>query len=589
MNQSNLVSYLVLILLGVLGLRLFQLQILEHEKYKLLAKNNSTRRAITLAPRGVIYDRNDKILATSRQSLSLVVLPNKLLKQVDKNYVAKFISKLVDLPLDELQEILNKMDPKTPLPITIDNDIDIVTAIKIFENKIKLPGVEVEEQAIRFYPYNEIGAHVLGYVGQINEAEIQEGQARGLSMGDVVGKDGIEKTFDENLQGVKGESRVAVDRFGKSLSKSDELSTRKAIKGGDLHLTIDYELQKIAQTELGNRMGAVIAMNPKNGEIYCLVSSPSYDPNIFTKPVPYAIFSDFMKRKVFINRAIHAFTPGSIWKPFTALAGLEHGVVTEEEKLNVSGAFYFGGFKFGDWTNKGGSIDLVEAIAWSRDTYFYQIARRMRPEWIADLARKFGAGQKTGIELLGEYKGIVPDPEWKKKTWKEDWYPGNTLHYAIGQSYLLITPVQVAKMFAGIANNGKIPQPHLVKNPDLEYLSDVENISQGSLKIVKKGLEACVDRGTGGASRFDNLKLAGKTGSAEVKGYAHSTHGWFAAYGPVEDPQLVVTVFVEGGGHGGSVAAPIARKLFEEFFHLNKKTIKPEEPNKPELHLVKQG
>jgi penicillin-binding protein 2 len=404
-------------------------------------------------------------------------------------------------------------------------------------------------------------------------------------MGDIVGKDGVEKVCDETLQGIKGEARVAVDRFGKSLNKSDkdQLVIRKAIKGGDLHLTIDHKLQEIAQRELGERMGAVIALNPKNGEIYCMVSSPSYDPNIFTKPVPYNTFNELMKRKAFINRTIHAFTPGSIWKPFTALAGLEHGVVKEDEKLAVSGAIYFGGYKFGDWTNATGSMDLTEAIAWSRDTYFYQIAKRMRPEWISEIARKFGGDEKTGVEVLGEYKGIIPDPAWKEKTWGEPWYPGNTLHYAIGQSFLLVTPIQVAKMFSGFANEGYTAQPHVVKDPDKEYLTKIENVSLANIRKVKKGLEACVDHGTGGASRFEEIKVAGKTGSAEVHGYAHTTHGWFAAYAPVEDPQIVVVAFVEGGGHGGSVAAPIARKIFEEFFGLNKASqiTQAAEPVKP--------
>jgi penicillin-binding protein 2 len=585
MNQSNILSYFVVFLLGLLGLRLFQLQILEHDKFQTLAKNNSSRTAITLAPRGVIYDRNDEVLATSKQSLSIVVYANKLKTQVEKDSVIEALVKLVDLPKEQIEEIINKIDPSTPLPIAVDNNISIETAIKIFENSKELPAIGVQEQAIRFFPHNEIGAHLLGYVGQISENELKEGRSRGLTMGDIVGKDGVEKVCDETLQGIKGEARVAVDRFGKSLNKSDrdQLVIRKAIKGGDLHLTIDQKLQEIAQRELGERMGAVIAMNPKNGEIYCMVSSPSYDPNIFTKPVPYDTFNELMKRKAFINRSIHAFTPGSIWKPFTALAGLEHGVVKEDEKLAVSGAIYFGGFKFGDWTNATGSMDLTEAIAWSRDTYFYQIAKRMRPEWIAELARKFGGDEKTGVEVLGEYKGIIPDPAWKEKTWGEPWYPGNTLHYAIGQSFLLVTPIQVAKMFSGFANEGYTAQPHVVKDPDKEYLTKIENVSLTNIRKVKKGLEACVDHGTGGASRFEEIKVAGKTGSAEVHGYAHTTHGWFAAYAPVEDPQIVVVVFVEGGGHGGSVAAPIARKIFEEFFELNKASqiTQAPEPIKP--------
>ncbi len=583
LNKSNILYYFTFILLGLLGFRLFQLQVIEYNKYKVLAKNNSTRTSITRAPRGIIYDRNNEILATSKQSLSVIVYPAALRTDQEKAMVAKRLSNFISSSYEELLKLFSEMEPTTPLPITLDNDITVESAIKIFENQDSLPGIAVEKQATRYYPHNEATAHLLGFVGQINNDELKQGRSRGLGLGDIIGKDGLEKVYDENLQGINGEARVSVDRYGRSLQEGPigKKIIKDAIKGSDMHLTIDIDLQKVAYEALKHMAGAAIVLNPKNGEIYALVSTPSFDPNIFTKPVPPSVYNELMQKKAFINRAISAYPPGSIWKPITSLAALEHGVANESEILHVSGSVYFGGFRFGDWTSKEDSMNIVEALAWSRNTFFYQIAKRMQPEWIANTGRKFGAGSKTGVELFGEAAGVVPDPEWKKKYAKEPWFPGNTLHLAIGQSFLMLTPIQAAKVISGIANKGYSPQLHLIKNPGKERLIPIDGFSEKTYDIVRKGLERCVDTGTGQASKFTEFKVAGKTGSAEVKGYAHTTHGWFASYAPADNPEIVVAVFAEGAGHGGSVAAPVAKKIYEAWYakKIGKEIPKPEVPS----------
>jgi len=576
-NRNNILYYLVIILFCFLGLRIAQLQIIEYKKYQNLAKNNTTRTSLTRAPRGLIYDRNKNILATSKQSLSVIVYPARLRQTEDQEAVAKLLANFIELSEEELLSIFKEMDPSAPLPLILDNDISIKSAIKIYENKKHLPGIAVEEQATRYYPYQAVGAHLLGYIGQINNQELKEGKASGLGLGDIVGKDGLEKVFDDVLQGDKGEARVAVDRYGKSLlteDKEQEKIVKKAIKGTDLNLTIDIELQKVAQEALGEELGAVVVMNPKNGEIYVLVSNPSFDPNIFTKPVPNKVFNELMGKKAFINRSISAYTPGSIWKPFTTLTALEHQVASETEMLVVSGSLNINGYRFGDWTGEQKIMNLKEALIWSRNTFFYQIAKRMKPEWIADIGRQFGAGEATGIELKGEADGVVPDPEWKRKNMKEAWFPGNTLHLSIGQSFLQLTPIQAAKMYSGIANQGFIATPHVIKDPTKEGLEPIDGISKESFRIVTNALEECIARGTGQASKLEKVKVAGKTGSAEVQGYAHSTHGWFASYAPADDPEILVVVFMEGGGHGGSVAAPVAKKIYEAYFR-NKGPVGP--------------
>lgn len=572
LNKSNILYYLTIILLSSLGLRLFQLQIIEHQKYKTLAKNNTSRTSITWAPRGIIYDRNGDILATSKQSLSVIVFPAALKRTKDKRNVAKILSNFIEISYEELLDLFMKMDPSTPLPITLDNEISIESAIMIYENKESLPGIAVEKQATRYYPQGPVAAHLLGYVGQISNIELKEGRSRGLGLGDIVGKDGLEKVFDEKLQGSKGEARVAVDRYGKSL-KSDAQDRRvikAAIKGEDIYLTIDLKLQKVSYEAMQGLQGAAIAMNPKNGEIYALVSNPSFDPNIFTKPVPNKVYQELLAQKAFLNKAISAYTPGSIWKPITAITALEHGVASIDEYLRVSGSINYGGFRFGDWTSKEDSMNLIEALAWSRNTYFYQIAKRMEADWIATTGSKFGVGSRTGIELLGESSGVLPNPEWKMATLKEPWFPGNTLHLAIGQSFLMLSPMQAVRLISGFANHGYLPQPHIIKNKEKETLIKIEGISEDNYQTIETGLKKCIKSGTGQASKLKDIEVAGKTGSAEVKGYAKSTHGWFAAYAPVDNPEIAVVVFIEGGGHGGSVAAPVAKKIFESYFDMIK-------------------
>lgn len=554
--------------MGFLFLRLLQLQFFEHDKYKRLAHNNTTRRSLARAPRGVIYDREGNILVTSKQSLSVVLYPAILRKEKDLKAFSKKLSKYIDLDEEDLFETLENIDPSTPLPITLDNDVDIKTAIKIHENASLLPGVLVQDEAIRYYPYTKVAAHVLGFVGQINNNELKKGQDRGLGLGDIVGKDGIERSFDEILQGTKGESRVAVDRYGRVLEsdKFEKPNIKKPVKGNDIHLTIDLDLQKAAYEALGENMGAAVAVNPKTGEVLVLASSPSFDPNIFTKPVGSKVYNELAKKKAFLNRALNAYTPGSIWKPVTALAALEHGVLKTSDYYRVSGAVYLNGFRFGDWTSNVAVMNIYDALAWSRNTFFYQVAKNMKPEWISDLAENFGIGETTGIELSGESRGTLPSPDWKKKKYKQQWYPGNTLHFSIGQSFLLLTPLQAAKLYSGIANDGFIPELHMIRRDKEPKLKKVSDLSQESLEIVKTALERCVDSGTGQASKLMDVAVAGKTGSAEVYGYAHSTHGWFASYAPAGDPDIVVVVFMEGGGHGGSVAAPVARKIYETYF-----------------------
>jgi penicillin-binding protein 2 len=283
-----------------------------------------------------------------------------------------------------------------------------------------------------------------------------------------------------------------------------------------------------------------------------------------------------LSQKVFLNRALLGYVPGSIWKPVTLITALDAMAVKPNERFHVNEAFYLGMTRFGDWTSKEGTLSLEECLAWSRDTAFYQIGRRLTPEQIKKWGVKLGAGRKTGIELLGEEKGIVPDEKWKKEKLHEPWYPGNTLHYAIGQSFLLVTPTQAARMYSGIATGAKLPRLQLIKKiyDHEKSLQGPETfqIDQNLLQVVKKGLEMCIESGTGQAAKLEGIKVAGKTGSAEVHSIG-KTHGWFAAYAPADKPEVVVIAITEKAGHGGTVAAPIVKKILEEYFKINPKIL----------------
>jgi penicillin-binding protein 2 len=572
-----LISITVLLFVSLLA-RVYQLQIIEEQKYKVLAKNNATKVRSNKAPRGIIYDRNGQVLATSKQAIKLIVFPNELLKSgIESETIADTLVSFLELEKEHVMEIFNDMSPKSPLPITIATDLEITDAIKVFESQHLLPGISVEKQPIRFYPYAEYTSHLIGYVGEANERELEdnksnEEEVKKLKLGDIIGKSGLEKRFDQELRGINGERRVFVDRYGKALaSGTSKQLVDAAKKGEDLNLNIDIDLQVTAYDALGDVNGAIVVIDPRNGEVLALVSKPGFDPNLFTRILPYSIYQELNRKKAFINRAINSYAPGSIWKPLTSLAALEHNAVNPREWLRVSGAVYYGGHRFGDWTSATGMMDLRTAIAWSRNTYFYQIAKRMKPEWIADVGRSLGAGSKTGIELDNESAGLVPDPAWKQDRLNEPWYPGNTLHFSIGQSFLLVSPVQAAAYTAAMAMDGRVPQLHIV-NDNTKNLPKAEvNISKRSFQIVREGMIQCVNSGTAGLSHLTgplaDIQSAGKTGSAEVSGYAHSTHAWFITYAPTDNPEIALACFGEGAGHGGSVCAPMAKKIFTTYFN----------------------
>jgi penicillin-binding protein 2 len=568
-KRATVLLFVIGVAMLALCLRLVWLQILQNPFYKARALENSTRVTFLRAPRGIIYDRHGNMMATNKQTLSLVAIPLQL---EDIDSLAIRLSRIIQLPYAELKARLEKAKTSdSVLPVVIERDVNLETVSRFYDQKMFLPAVDIMPDISRNYPQGELFCHVLGYCGEITESQLKRRPER--RMGDVVGQEGIERLYDTQLRGIDGEQRVRVNAAGETFSRdtAKPVVTKEAQAGLPVVLSIDTELQQAAAEALGARHGAVCACDPRTGEILALVSNPKFDPNDFTRRITPAVWKKLnAPDHPLFNRALSGFPPGSIWKAITTLAALDNKVVKPDTKLRVSGGIALGGFFFHDWTSTSGVFDLVKCLAWSRDSAYYQMALKMTPEMIKDWGMRFGAGRPTGVELPHESSGLVPDSEWKLRVCHEKWYPGNTLHMSIGQTFLQVTPLQAMRIFAGLGNRGKVPDLHLgikigdrlIPPPAMEKVK----VKKEYMDVVSKGLKAVVASGTGGATRLGNVEVAGKTGSAEAPPIGSKTHAWFCCYAPADKPTIAICAFVEHGGHGGSICAPIAKVVLEKYF-----------------------
>ena len=568
-RRAALLLFVVGAAMTALVLRLVWLQFLQTDFYKARALENSTRVTFLRAPRGIIYDRHGNMLATNKQTLSMVAVPMQL---EDIEALALRLSRILELPYADLKDRLEKAKTSdSVLPVVIERDLDLATVARFFDQKLFLPAIDIMPDISRNYPQGELFCHVLGYCGEITEKQLARRPER--RMGDVVGQEGTERLYDTQLRGVDGEQRVRVNASGATFSRdtAKPIVTKEAQAGLPVILSLDTDLQQAAADALGTRHGAVVACDPRTGEILCLVSNPKFDPNCFTRRITPDVWKKLnAPDHPLFNRALSGFPPGSIWKAITTLAALDYKVVKPDTKLRVSGGIALGGFFFHDWTSTSGVFDLVKCLAWSRDSAYYQMALKMTPEMIKEWGMKFGAGRPTGVELPHESSGLVPDSAWKERVCHERWYPGNTLHMSIGQTFLQVTPLQALRIFAGLGQRGKVPNLHmaikigdrLIPSPAAETVK----VKKEYMDVVSKGLKAVVASGTGGATRLGNVEVAGKTGSAEAPPAGSKTHAWFCCYAPADKPTVAICAFIEHGGHGGSAAAPVARAVLEKYF-----------------------
>jgi len=574
----------VFAVLGVLIARLWYLQILNGEELAVRAELVRTRLLRVAPPRGLIVDRQQRVLATNRAQIIVSVIPDLLRRNPER---IPLVAQRLGMPPDDLRALIEnpKINPYTPL--AVQKGVAFDQAVDLLESQYNLPEVEVSLQAMRRYPYGKMFAHVLGYVGQISPEELKEYSAQQndatdwLSMRlydgtDFVGKNGIERAYEAELHGKPGGEQVEVTPLGRRVRTLQEF---EPTPGNRIVLSIDLRLQQKAFELLQGHIGAVVALDPRTGEVLTMVSQPSFDPNLFVPRIPNEVWRPLLNdpRAPLNNRAIQsAYAPGSIFKPLVALEGLQRGLITTHTSVYCTGGYRLGTRTFRCW-KRHGSVDFYDSIALSCDVFYYQLAQRMGPDALAQLARAFGLGQRTGIDLPHERKGLVPDTQWKQEVFQQPWYGGETLNYGIGQGYLTITPLQGALMAMGLANRGVIYRPHLVKEirtPDGKLLKTIEpeaihhyEVSPQHWEAVIEGMVRVVERGTAGAARVPGVRVAGKTGSAEFR-KGGKTHAWFIAFAPAENPRIAICVMAEEAGGGGAVAAPIAGEWLRYFFEL---------------------
>jgi penicillin-binding protein 2 len=557
--------FVSLLLLGGLGFRLAQLQLVEGKRNRQLAENNRIRLIPKQPVRGNIFDRKGKVLASSRLSYAVYVWPIAL-KRAQWPATLKRLSLILKIPETEMQKRLEQAGYNSPSLLRIARDISPSQFTALAEYSNELEGVEVDTEAVRNYPNGDLAAHVLGYTGELNDEELKKRKADAYRLGDIVGQMGVEESFEPQLRGEWGGQQVEVDGAGQVLRV---LGQKKAKSGRDVHLTLDLEVQKAAEAALGDRRGAIVALNPNNGAVLAMVSRPTFDPNIFSTRITADTWKQLQgKGTPFVNRAMRGFPPASTFKVVTATAGMESGKFPPDTVLQTFAALQVGGTAFGEWNQAGfGPLGFVGALAISSNTFFGQIGRGVEGPTLIEWSRRYGFGQKTGIELSEESSGLIADDAWKRKELDWEWTVGDTVNMSIGQGFTQATPLQLAVMFAVPANGGYRVKPHLLKDSEeSKNWRESLNLKPETVKVLREGLRQVVTAGTGSALNVPHLPpTSGKSGTAEAP--PGEAHAWFGAYGPSDKPEIVVVAFAEhSGGGGGKTAGPMVRQVMEAYF-----------------------
>ena len=580
--QSIFLMLLVSVfLVGGIGSRLAYLQLMEGQRNRQLAENNRIRLIPKQPVRGNIFDRKGRVLASSRLSHAVYIWPIAR-KKAEWPATLQLVSKILNIPATEIQKRLEKAGYNSPSLLRIARGISPAQITAMEEYSDQLEGVEVDIEAVRDYPNGDLAAHVLGYTGELNDEELAKRKAEGYRMGDIVGQMGVEQAFEDKLRGEWGGQQVEVDGAGRVLRV---LGQKPAHAGKDVHLTIDLDVQKAAEAALGDHKGAIVALNPKNGSVLAMVSRPTFDPNIFSTRITSETWKQLQgKDHPFVNRSMRGFPPASTFKIITATAGMESGKFSPSTVLETYGSLTIGGTTFGEWNHAGfGPLGFVGALAMSSDTFFYQIGRGVGGPTLIEWTRKYGFGQKTGIELASEEaEGLVADDTWKQKNLKLPWSVGDTVNMSIGQGFLQATPLQLADMFSVPANGGYRIKPHLLKDDeDSKNWRRSLNLKPSTVKVLREGLRQVVAGGTGKALNVPEIPPAsGKSGTAEAP--PGKPHAWFGSYAPADNPEIVVVAFAEhSGGGGGAVAAPMVRQVLEAYFQHNHPDLIPKK-DKPD-------
>jgi penicillin-binding protein 2 len=575
-----------------LGLRMWHLQIIKGEEFSRLSKHNRIRIREIPASRGMILDRRGRILIDNRPSFEVLLIPEDI---EDMEKTTGFLHRILKVTPEEVQKRLETNKHRPPFkPIRIQSDISRSHLALLKTHQLDLPGLILDVHPRRAYNHGNMASHLMGYLGEIDGHELKQKRFKGYQMGDIIGKYGVEQQWESFLKGIDGGRQVEVDAHGRELKVLQRVQPHP---GNNLFLTIDLGLQMTCETLLQGKEGAIVAMNPRNGQILAMVSHPSYDPSLFAGGINHDDWETLIQNPFhpLQNRSVQGqYAPGSVFKVITAIAGLEEGVISPQEILFCGGSYRFGNRTYRCWRKGGhGKVGLHRAIVESCDVFFYQVGQRLGIDRLAKYAKEFGFGKATGVSLNDEKPGLIPSSEWKKKVYNEPWYKGETLSCAIGQGFILVTPLQLLNALSAIATEGILYLPQLVERIERangKSLKSYKPISIGkipvspeNLMLIREALLGVVneDRGTGRVARIKGVSVSGKTGTAQVISlredvkeedtpYEYRDHAWFVAYAPMESPIISVAVLVEHGGHGASAAAPLARKIMQKYLSILK-------------------
>ncbi len=592
--------FLSSILLG----RMYYLQVLESDRYKTLAEENRISTRLLAPPRGLIFDRFGQPMAQNNQNFRVLVISEQT--EGNLNATLEALNKILPLTDGEIQRIRKDVRRSRDFtPVTIRENLTWEQMAAVQLNAPDLPGIIIDEGLSRFYPFKETAAHVVGYVGAVSEEEIASGNPLLRLPGFRVGKSGIELEYNTALCGKEGAQRVEVNAVGRVIR---EIERDEGVPGTTLPLTIDMRLQKIAYEKMKNESGAAVLLDIYTGEVLALVSTPSFDPNKFNRGLSNEEWEEIStnEKNPLLNKALGGlYSPGSTFKMVVALAALEAGVIRPDTKIFCGGHIMMGSHRFHCWKGSGhGNVDLKEALMHSCDIYFYEVARRTGIDKIAAMAKRFGFGMPTGINLPGEKSGLMPTRRWKELILGEQWLQGDTYNAGIGQGYVLTTPIQLAVMAAILANDGYKIKPTILvpENRDTSVSSGENlNISKTYLQLMREGMFNVVNaaKGTAKTARLnvDGKLIAGKTGTTQVKRismkereeglrsqdelpWEDRNHALFVSFGPTDNPRYALAVVIEHGGGGASTAAPVARAIMEAALKLDPASKPPKNPKK---------
>jgi penicillin-binding protein 2 len=615
--RLTVLGFFVLVAFGILVARFYFLQVNQHDYYQTLAENNRISVVPITPNRGLISDKNGVVLAHNFFVYTLEITPSKV-ENLDATISE--IAQLVEVtPIDLKRFKKLKAESRTFESIPLRTHLNEIEAAKFAVNRFRFPGVELKSRLFRRYPLGKLGAHMIGYIGRINDKDFvklaESNQISNYKGTDHIGKSGIEQSYESVLHGTTGFQQVEIDADGKAVRV---LSSQAPTSGSNITLSADSKLQEIAETAFGEHRGALVAIKPSTGEVLAFVSMPSFDSNLFVDGIDlenWKVLNESLDKPL-INRPLRGvYPPGSTFKPFAALAGLEYDKRKPPFSIYDSGFFTLPNstHRYRDWKPGGhGSVDMRRAITISCDTFFYGLAMELGIDRLSNFVRHFGFGQKSGIDISGEISGLLPTPEWKKRRHKQPWYMGETVIVGIGQGYTLVTPMQLAQATAILANKGVAMRPHLVSaisdtktgkmTTTQPIINDHIPLKESNLEIVRLGMIDVTLPGGTAASVGANAgyNIAAKTGTAQVIGIKqnekynanliderHRDHALFIAYAPAEKPTIALAVIVENGGHGGSAAGPIARKVMD--YYLLGKVPPIEAPKEPEKLGRPQG